>query len=188
MTESDTEDDDDQWTQDIPNVLLAYGDASEAAMDAAEAAREAEGHHDQRDSSSVPIPALPQLESTTNSSGPQGASSIPNVLPNPAALALNRKPLAQLQSIQPPTLPAQLEKGVLNATVLVAKGSGDDNSLLPKPDHSVLNHLAASPIKGGLLSVGVTTRYRRKVSSCNDLRLFCESAGSTGLYICFYSM
>ncbi|GAA5861799.1 hypothetical protein JCM8547_008556 [Rhodosporidiobolus lusitaniae] len=62
----------------------------------------------------------------------------------------------------PPSLPAQLEKGPLNHAAYVTQGSGDDNSILPKPDHSVINHLAASPIKGGFLSVGVTTRYRRK--------------------------
>ncbi|GAA5918526.1 hypothetical protein JCM1841_003282 [Sporobolomyces salmonicolor] len=64
--------------------------------------------------------------------------------------------------VPPPTLPAQLEKGPLNHAAYVTQGSGDDNSILPKPDHSVINHLAASPIKGGFLSVGVTTRYKRK--------------------------
>lgn len=66
--------------------------------------------------------------------------------------------------VPPPSLPAQLEKGPLNHAAYVTQGSGDDNSILPKPDHSVINHLAASPIKGGFLSVGVTTRYKRKVS------------------------
>lgn len=163
---SDIEEDDEQWTQEIPAVLLAYGDATEAALDAQDAAREADYQRSAQSSSSMPMPNLPQLDQSHqySASGQNGPSSIPNVLPNPAILALQRKPLSQLQLIQPPSLPAQLEKGVLNATVLVAKGSGDDNSILPKPDHSVLNHLAASPIKGGLLSVGVTTRYRRKVS------------------------
>lgn len=74
-------------------------------------------------------------------------------------------------SVPPPSLPAQLEKGPLNHAAYVTMGSGDDNSILPKPDHSVINHLAASPIKGGFLSVGVTTRYKRKVSqrfSCRN--------------------
>ncbi|KAK4700610.1 hypothetical protein P7C70_g5640, partial [Phenoliferia sp. Uapishka_3] len=65
--------------------------------------------------------------------------------------------------VPPPSLPAQLEKGPLNHAAYVTQGSGDDNSILPKPDHSVINHLAASPIKGGFLSVGVTTRYKRKL-------------------------
>ncbi|KAH9808871.1 carbohydrate-binding module family 48 [Melampsora americana] len=65
---------------------------------------------------------------------------------------------------EPPKLPAQLKEGILNVSSKVTDGLSisDDNSLLPKPDHSVLNHLAASPIKQGLLSVGVTSRYKRK--------------------------
>lgn len=44
-------------------------------------------------------------------------------------------------------------------------GTVDDNSILPAPNHVVLNHLTASAIKGGVLAVGTTTRYKRKVSS-----------------------
>lgn len=165
--DSDVEEDDEQWTQEIPPVLLAYGEATEAALDAQDAARELDYQRSVQASNSLPMPALPQFDQSHNHStnDNHGPSSIPSVLPNPAILALQRKPLSQLAVIQPPSLPAQLEKGVLNATLLVARGSGDDNSILPKPDHSVLNHLAASPIKGGLLSVGVTTRYRRKVNT-----------------------
>lgn len=81
----------------------------------------------------------------------EGAAS-PKIPPAPAS-----------SGVPPPSLPAQLEKGPLNHAAYVTQGSGDDNSILPKPDHSVINHLAASPIKGGFLSVGVTTRYKRKV-------------------------
>ncbi|GAA5935976.1 hypothetical protein JCM3775_003548 [Rhodotorula graminis] len=83
--------------------------------------------------------------------GPDDGSTPPDFPPPPASAG-----------VQPPTLPAQLEKGPLNHAAYVTQGSGDDNSILPKPDHSVINHLAASPIKGGFLSVGVTTRYKRK--------------------------
>lgn len=81
-----------------------------------------------------------------------GTGNAPNLPPPPAS-----------SGVAPPSLPAQLEKGPLNHAAYVTQGSGDDNSILPKPDHSVINHLAASPIKGGFLSVGVTTRYKRKV-------------------------
>lgn len=40
----------------------------------------------------------------------------------------------------------------------------DDNSILPIPNHVVLNHLTASAIRNGTLAVGTTTRYKRKVS------------------------
>ena len=40
---------------------------------------------------------------------------------------------------------------------------GDDNSVLPMPSHSVVNHLATSAIRNGVLAVGTTTRYKAKV-------------------------
>ncbi|GAA5908060.1 hypothetical protein JCM6882_000215 [Rhodosporidiobolus microsporus] len=83
--------------------------------------------------------------------GPSSSVPYPDLPPPPPSAG-----------VPPPTLPAQLEKGPLNHAAYVTQGSGDDNSILPKPDHSVINHLAASPIKGGFLSVGVTTRYKRK--------------------------
>ncbi|CAE6477868.1 unnamed protein product [Rhizoctonia solani] len=84
----------------------------------------------------------------------------------------------------PPALPRHLEKVILNArttgnasaasgvgkpTVASMGGVGpaggaDDNSVLPVPNHVVLNHLGTSAIKGGVLAVGTTTRYHRKVS------------------------
>lgn len=69
---------------------------------------------------------------------------------------------------QPPALPRQLEKVILNSSPAnpsngTTTGSTvDDNSILPAPNHVVLNHLTASSIKGGVLAVGTTTRYKRK--------------------------
>ncbi|GAA96131.1 hypothetical protein E5Q_02792 [Mixia osmundae IAM 14324] len=80
--------------------------------------------------------------------------------PEQARERINKRYLPSL--VQPPALPAQLERGVLNSTALVPQGSGDDPMILPKPDHSVIDHLAASPIKQGLLCVGITKRYKRK--------------------------
>ena len=40
----------------------------------------------------------------------------------------------------------------------------DDNSVLPVPSHVVLHHLSTSAIRNGVLAVGNTTRYRKKVS------------------------
>lgn len=42
---------------------------------------------------------------------------------------------------------------------------GDDNSVLPLPSHSVVNHLATSAIRNGVLAVATTTRYKAKVSA-----------------------
>jgi len=72
---------------------------------------------------------------------------------------------------QPPTLPRILDKVILNSEPKRtwdepnANPQGlDDNSILPVPNHVVLNHLTASAIKNGTLGVGTTTRYRKKVS------------------------
>ncbi|CAO1633877.1 unnamed protein product [Sympodiomycopsis kandeliae] len=67
----------------------------------------------------------------------------------------------------PPALPRQLEKVILNSSpanpaLAPPGGTVDDNSILPAPNHVVLNHLTASAIKGGVLAVGTTTRYKRK--------------------------
>lgn len=59
----------------------------------------------------------------------------------------------------PPSLPGFLGKPILNA----ATPMKDDNSVLNMPNHTVLNHLATSSIKGNVLAVSATTRYKRKV-------------------------
>ncbi|KAJ5903611.1 Immunoglobulin E-set [Penicillium tannophilum] len=58
----------------------------------------------------------------------------------------------------PPSLPLFLGKSILN-TLTPTK---DDSSVLNYPNHTVLNHLATSSIKNGVLATSVTTRYKRK--------------------------
>jgi len=69
----------------------------------------------------------------------------------------------------PPSLPGFLGKPILNA----ATPMKDDNSVLNMPNHTVLNHLATSSIKGNVLAVSATTRYKRKVclSPFRDIRI-----------------
>lgn len=62
---------------------------------------------------------------------------------------------------QPPSLPMFLGKSILNGTT----PHKDDASVLIMPNHTVLNHLATSSIKNGVLATSGTTRYKRKVSS-----------------------
>ncbi|KAK1061711.1 galactose metabolism-related protein [Friedmanniomyces endolithicus] len=59
---------------------------------------------------------------------------------------------------QPPTLPMFLGKSILNGQM----PHKDDASVLPMPNHTVLNHLATSSIKHGVLATSGTTRYKRK--------------------------
>lgn len=67
----------------------------------------------------------------------------------------------------PPSLPLFLGKSILNSNT----PTKDDSSVLNYPNHTVLNHLATSSIKNGVLATSVTTRYKRKVCFGSD-RLF----------------
>ncbi|CAG8454110.1 14633_t:CDS:10 [Ambispora leptoticha] len=64
---------------------------------------------------------------------------------------------------QPPSLPPHLEKVLLNSTV-----SKEDNSVLPVPNHVVLNHLYACSIRDGVMAVASTARYRKKLGAGNN--------------------
>lgn len=59
----------------------------------------------------------------------------------------------------PPQLPPYLQKSILTA----ATNMKDDASVLVLPNHTVLNHLATSSIKDGVLGTSATTRYKQKV-------------------------
>lgn len=58
----------------------------------------------------------------------------------------------------PPSMPLFLGKSVLNGQLPLK----DDSSVLPLPNHTVLNHLATSSLKNGVLATSVTTRYMKK--------------------------
>lgn len=62
----------------------------------------------------------------------------------------------------PPTLPGFLGKSILNGVT----PHKDDSSVLIMPNHTVLNHLATSSIKDGILATSATTRYKQKVCTC----------------------
>lgn len=64
---------------------------------------------------------------------------------------------------QPPSLPMFMTKSILNATT----PHKDDASVLTMPNHTVINHLATSSIKSGVLATSSTTRYKKKV--CNPI-------------------
>lgn len=59
----------------------------------------------------------------------------------------------------PPTLPMFLAKSILNGNPPMR----DDASVLILPNHTVLNHLATSSIRNGVLATSGTTRYKQKV-------------------------
>lgn len=65
---------------------------------------------------------------------------------------------ASLLLPQPPSLPMFMSRSILN----VATPHKDDASVLIMPNHTVLNHLATSSIKSGVLATSGTTRYKKK--------------------------
>ena len=77
---------------------------------------------------------------------------------------------------QPPSLPMFLGKSILNGTT----PHKDDASVLLMPNHTVLNHLATSSIKSGVLATSATTRYKRKVR--HFLRIQLHYSHITNVY------
>lgn len=59
----------------------------------------------------------------------------------------------------PPSFPLFLSRSILNLTT----PNKDDSSVLAMPNHTVLNHLATTNIRQGVLAVSATTRYKKKV-------------------------
>jgi len=58
----------------------------------------------------------------------------------------------------PPQLPVQLRRGILNAE----SEDSSDPTLLPEPQHVLLNHLYALTVRDGVMVLGATHRYKRK--------------------------
>ncbi|CAA22634.1 serine/threonine protein kinase AMPK (beta) regulatory subunit Amk2 [Schizosaccharomyces pombe] len=74
----------------------------------------------------------------------------------PAFLTSNT--LQELKLPKPPSLPPHLEKCILNSNTAYK----EDQSVLPNPNHVLLNHLAAANTQLGVLALSATTRYHRK--------------------------
>ena len=107
---------------------------------------------------------------------PKYTSEIPDLLlhldlyNNPEDERYRRASKAIQQLPQPPSLPMFMSKSILNATT----PHKDDASVLTMPNHTVLNHLATSSIRNGVLATSGTTRYKRKVCifSTTHIRLY----------------
>ncbi|KAG0329650.1 hypothetical protein BG000_012013 [Podila horticola] len=106
----------------------------------------------------LPLTAInttPGAEGTTQPPASSGRDS-----PSSVTSSSSSKMFASTSSFSndpPPALPPHLEKVILNNVP-----SKEDNSVLPVPNHVVLNHLYACSVKEGVLSISVTSRYRKK--------------------------
>lgn len=124
---------------------------------------------------SVPIPATPTPKQAGKDKGkggskqkaprPRYTTEVPQYLidldnyHNPEDERFQRAQSVSGTLPSPPTLPMFLSKSILNGTT----PHKDDASVLIMPNHTVLNHLATSSIRSGVLATSGTTRYKRKV-------------------------
>ncbi|KAI1317937.1 hypothetical protein EDD11_007459 [Mortierella claussenii] len=101
----------------------------------------------------LPLTAITNAE--TNSGGGQSPQRSNERGPDsPKSISSNS---STIPHEPPPALPPHLEKVILNNVP-----SKEDNSVLPVPNHVVLNHLYACSVKEGVLSISITARYRKK--------------------------
>lgn len=91
------------------------------------------------------LPAEPEYKFT---------NEIPPVFTDPAVM----DQFVASDYVTPPQLPPHLENVILNSN----SNEKDNNSVLPIPNHVVLNHLATASIKHNVLAVASISRYSRK--------------------------
>lgn len=82
------------------------------------------------------------------------SSEIPAVFTDPEVMEV----FVSSDFVTPPQLPPHLESVILNSN----SNEKDNNSVLPIPNHVVLNHLATTSIKHNVLAVATVSRYSRK--------------------------
>lgn len=82
------------------------------------------------------------------------SSEIPSVFTDPEIM----EQFVASDFVTPPQLPPHLESVILNSN----SNEKDNNSVLPIPNHVVLNHLATTSIKHNVLAVASISRYSRK--------------------------
>ena len=73
----------------------------------------------------------------------------------------------------PPIIPPHLLHFMLNKRP-IRKISSEHPELLPKPCHTLLNHLYAMPMKEGVMALSSTQRYRNKFVTTILYRPVCD--------------
>jgi len=171
-----------RWTSEFPPELLAAAREEEVYLTATASVP------DSASACSVPAPNIPPAPTL-----PRHLDKlILNVKPATAVSAAtrprdrereredrrggSRKPRSSLgmtsttaggETVETVTSPAT----VSGRACIDASGLADDTSVLPVPSHVVLQHLSTSAIRNGVLAVGNTTRYRKKVKPPLSLRM-----------------
>ena len=73
----------------------------------------------------------------------------------------------------PPIIPPHLQHFMLNKRP-IRKISSEHPELLPRPCHTLLNHLYAMPMKDGVMAISSTQRYRKKFVTTILYRPICD--------------
>ncbi|KAG0316752.1 hypothetical protein BGZ99_006712 [Dissophora globulifera] len=146
------------YTDQIPLYALS-GDSTPASLSGAEAILPLTTITPDSGFSST---AVTSNNGNSSSSSSNGRSHSPQVPISPSSdssslAKLNSYNAPPISNDPPPALPPHLERVILNNVP-----SKEDNSVLPVPNHVVLNHLYACSVKEGVLSISVTARYRKK--------------------------
>ncbi|KAJ5719650.1 Immunoglobulin E-set [Penicillium malachiteum] len=153
------------FTNHLVNYIEISADDANDKSSVSSGVRPSQAHHDSsKERSSEEADDEPPKKEEAAEEVPPGdfGSAIPQFL---ADLDKEEDSPAYLQAANvigdtptPPSLPLFLGKSILNSTT----PTKDDSSVLNYPNHTVLNHLATSSIKNGVLATSVTTRYKRK--------------------------
>jgi hypothetical protein len=166
-----------QWTSSFPPELIAAAREEENYL----ASSSASPPHGVPAPNIPPAPALPRhldklilnqrSGSASTSSGPSGRSRDRDERRSHGRKGRNSLGMtrATSPSVSEPRIPVTTASGTdlsRGARLEVSAGPAlaDDTSVLPVPSHVVLHHLSTSAIRNGVLAVGNTTRYHKKVS------------------------
>jgi len=159
-----------EWTGQIPPRLFKLAGEEEAYLAARAAQNPSNGSaprmHPSKQPPLPPPPPVPYPPSLPRHLEKVILNNPTRNPPNPAILSASSSARPRIMGDRSGAVFG--DRGMLNGRGPIAnggtEGTGDDNSVLPVPNHVVLNHLGTSAIKNGVLAVGTTTRYHRKVS------------------------
>ena len=111
---------------------------------------------------------------SANVSATTSATASPNLSTNPTTAAAT-PPYASLPSSHFSPSASSHSTPTGSRTITIDNTNmptlSDDGSVLPVPSHVVLHHLSTSAIRNGVLAVGNTIRYRKKVSFLSSYSL-----------------
>uniref|UniRef100_A0A060TCB4 ARAD1D34914p n=1 Tax=Blastobotrys adeninivorans TaxID=409370 RepID=A0A060TCB4_BLAAD len=142
---------DDEWTHsdDLPKATDSFGQLVNIIN------VDENGHYlDAKESQDQPFTfALPSQHSHQQMSYDY-CTDIPSVFVNP----VDAEQFYSEGYCDPPQLPPQLEAVIIDD----GRSKFDDTSILPIPNHVVINHMAASTVKNNVIAVATSTRYYNK--------------------------